>query len=96
MQLGRRSSTLAVTRQRLHYAMRLMLENRQSGLANLSHNLHLISPLPTLARGYAITTDDNGKTLTDAAKVQPNQRINTRLQRGQLVSRVEKIIKEPE
>jgi exodeoxyribonuclease VII large subunit len=95
MQLGRRSSTLAVTRQRLHYAMRLMLENRQSGLANLSHNLHLISPLPTLARGYAITTDDNGKTLTDAAKVQPDQRINTRLHRGQLVSRVEKIIKEP-
>jgi exodeoxyribonuclease VII large subunit len=95
LQLDQRSNALAVTRQRLHYAMRLTLENRRSGLASLSHNLHLISPLPTLARGYSITTDDDGKTLTDAAKVQPDQRINTRLHQGQLVSRVEKIIKEP-
>ncbi len=94
-QLDRRSSALAVTRQRLHYSMRHALEKRQSGLASLSHSLHLISPLPTLARGYTITTEEDGKTISDVAKLQPDQRINTRLHRGQLVSRIEKIIKEP-
>jgi len=92
LQLDRRGTALAAARQRLDYAMQLRLEHNRSALANLSHNLHLISPLPTLARGYSITTDDDGKTLTDAAKVRPDQRINTRLHRGQLVSRVEKII----
>jgi exodeoxyribonuclease VII large subunit len=95
MQLERRGDALLNASMRLHYAMRLILENRQSGLASLSHNLHVISPLTTLARGYSITTDDDGKTLADADKVQPDQRINTRLHRGQLVSRIEKIIKEP-
>jgi exodeoxyribonuclease VII large subunit len=96
LQLERRGDVLSNASKRLHYRMRQILENRRSGLASLSHNLHLISPLPTLARGYSITTGDDGKTLTDAAKVQLDQRINTRLHRGQLVSRVEKIIiKEP-
>jgi len=52
--------------------------------------LRLLSPEQVLARGYSITTDaETGKVLRDAAKVKPGQRLKTRLQKGEIVSKTE-------
>jgi len=50
----------------------------------------LLSPQQVLARGYSITTDaETGKVLRDAAKIKPGQRLKTRLQKGEVRSKVE-------
>jgi exodeoxyribonuclease VII large subunit len=66
----------------------------QEQFARASHRLALaqralnsVSPLATLARGYAIVTRE-GELLTDAAAVAPGEEIEARLARGALSARV--------
>jgi exodeoxyribonuclease VII large subunit len=58
-------------------------------LTGLSKRLETISPLQVLARGYSITQDENGKTITDSIQVLPGQRISTRLANGSIESTVD-------
>jgi exodeoxyribonuclease VII large subunit len=54
--------------------------------------LHLLGPEQVLARGYSITMDAaSGKVLRDAQRVQSGQRLKTRLQAGEILSRAEKM-----
>ncbi|MGB5277995.1 MAG: exodeoxyribonuclease VII large subunit [Gammaproteobacteria bacterium] len=80
--------------QQAQFLLASSLEKRRSRLSNLSSTLHAISPLKTLSRGYSITRKLDGQTLTDTDSVTPNERIQTRLHAGQLISRIEKIIKD--
>jgi len=62
-------------------------EHRLARLAALADGL---SPLRVLARGYSLTTAEDGRTvLRRAADIDPGQRIITRLAEGKVVSRVE-------
>jgi exodeoxyribonuclease VII large subunit len=47
-----------------------------------------VSPLATLARGFAIVTTQDGALLTDADSVQRGDLIEARLARGTLTARV--------
>ena len=87
--LGSRAAILAQARERLPRAMQRHLELKTQRLQALSHALDTVSPLQTLARGYSITQDAQGRPLSDATRVQPGDRIHTRLARGLIVSRVE-------
>lgn len=74
---------------RLQYAVQLNLENRHQELAMLSRTLQAVSPLNTLGRGYSITQNKAGQTITDADELSPGEQIITRLARGKVTSRVE-------
>jgi exodeoxyribonuclease VII large subunit len=80
--------------QQAQFLLTSSLEKRRSRLSNLSSTLNAISPLQTLSRGYSITRKLDGQTITDTDSVSQNERIQTRLHAGQLISRIEKIIKD--
>ena len=87
-----REQTLAMAG-RLRQGMAAYLQGLQAGLAGQTHALHTVSPLATLARGYAIVTH-NDTIVRDATAVQPGELVKARLAAGQLYSRVTKIEKE--
>lgn len=75
---------VASLQQRLETAMQARLQDAGSRLAHLAQMLDSLSPLSTLARGYAIVTDSDGKVLTDAAEVSTGDRVKARLAVGEL------------
>ncbi len=76
---------------RMAPAMERQLERPRQRLESLARTLHTVSPLQTLARGYSITFDSEGKPITDAGRVEPGERIETRLAKGALISIVESV-----
>jgi len=64
---------------------------RQADRAHeLEGQLRLLGPEQVLGRGYSITLDAaTGNPVRDAARVKRGQRLRTRLQRGEITSRVE-------
>ncbi len=73
---------------RLVYATQQTLESRQLQLVNLSRTLQAVSPLNTLSRGYSITRNKKGQTLTDPREVEAGDVITTHLEHGEIKSRV--------
>jgi len=76
---------------RLRASARGRIETARAALARRAELLDAVSPLRTLARGFAIATDSTGRLLTDAARVAPGDPIAVRLSRGALDCRVEKV-----
>jgi exodeoxyribonuclease VII large subunit len=61
-------------------------------LISLSGSLEHLNPLGILSRGYSITKKlPEGAVLKDPADVEPGDMISTRLHKGEVWSRVEKI-----
>ena len=57
-------------------------------LALAQRGLNAVSPLATLARGFAIVTRADGALVTEAAQVAPGEAIEARLAQGILLARV--------
>lgn len=74
---------------RLIYVSESGIENKQQQLANISRTLQAVSPLNTLSRGYSISRDENGNTLTDAKQITKGEKMVTQLDSGEITSRVE-------
>ncbi len=71
-------------------AMARVAERQRDRLARLLQTLDTLSPLATLARGYAIITDPlNNRILHRARDAQPGQLLRARLAQGSLDCRVE-------
>ncbi len=86
----RRRERLAQEQRRLIEAVRHRFKSAGKDLETLEARLRLLGPEQVLARGYSITSDaETGKVLRDASGVQKGQRLKTRLQRGEVVSRAE-------
>lgn len=68
---------------RLETAMARRLERAQSKLAVAQARLQAVSPLATLARGYAIVRRD-GQVIRQAAQVRPGDRLQVQLADGSL------------
>lgn len=85
-------------REELHLALRQLRElarhqlaNARSPLATLEARLRLLGPEQVLARGYSITMDAaTGEILRDAKRVKAGQKLRTRLQAGEIISRAGK------
>ncbi|WP_437883580.1 exodeoxyribonuclease VII large subunit [Pseudomonas sp. LRF_L74] len=75
--------------ERLPRSMRQTLKQQRRQLDGLMQNLHLVSPLATLGRGYSILLDERGKPIRSATQTQPGQRLKARLGEGELEVRVE-------
>jgi len=76
----------------LSNAMRRVLERAQEQAARAIQTLDTLSPLATLARGYAILENPvTGAVVRMAGEVQPGDPVRARLARGLLDCRVEKV-----
>ena len=81
-------------RQRLALAMQHHQHQLEQRFKLAVGQLQTLSPLATLARGYAIIQDATGeKILRDSGQVQPGSRIRARLAKGELFCVVESIKK---
>lgn len=69
-------------------AIKDTLGSAEQRLKQAVHQLEAMSPLATLSRGYSISSNANGKVITDASKVKVGDSLHTRLGKGQLVSTV--------
>jgi len=75
--------------QRLIYCAELQRTRRRQKLAVLSRALETVSPLATLQRGYSITLNlKDGAVLVDSTQASVGDRLETRLARGRLYSRI--------
>lgn len=72
---------LADREARLERALKARMDDRHHALAQISGRLHALSPLLTLARGYAAVTVD-GKNVTSARQIQAGDPIVVRFSDG--------------
>jgi len=86
---------LAAGRRRLEAASSLSVESvrrhlagRRSAFAQVDTQLHALSPLKVLERGYAIVSNRSG-IVKDAAAAPPASRIHVRLAKGELDASVD-------
>ena len=88
----RRRHLQELTRHRLLPAGKRIVPERQRLLQNLARTLNAVSPLPTLARGYAIVTDaQSGTAISSVKEVKPKQALITQLSDGQIRSSAEEV-----
>lgn len=66
-----------------------ILKRRIGELSRSRQVLELLSPQTAFQRGFSLTTDAEGRVLTDAAAVSPGNRLRTRLAKGEIESVVE-------
>jgi len=88
--LERDGERLARISERLRGAPQLLLERRRAALDHVGARLQALSPLATLARGYAIVRA-GGDALRDATTVSPGERLEIELASGSLGARVEDV-----
>ncbi len=74
---------------RLNHAHTLTWQQRRGRLDVAEARLHAVSPLATLARGYAIVRQADGRIVHQASQVSPGERLTAQLAEGQLSLRVE-------
>ncbi len=74
--------------QQLERQISFVLHDRRLRSAALAGQLHAVSPLATLERGYAIVQDDNARVIDDARLLKIDDLIETRLAKGRIRSRV--------
>ncbi|WP_027852933.1 exodeoxyribonuclease VII large subunit [Marinobacterium litorale] len=77
--------------QRLPKLMLRQLEHNRSRLAQWSRQLHAVSPLATLERGYSILLTESGEALRNTDQVRVGDKINARLNEGELICTVDTI-----
>jgi exodeoxyribonuclease VII large subunit len=73
---------------RLQNAISHKLKADELHLQNQITQLNAISPLATLARGYAIVKDKKGKIKTDATSLNVGEEISVRLAKGEIKAQV--------
>ena len=82
---------------RLDRAVRREVDTRRNHLARLAAKLESLSPLAVLARGFSLTFRDGETTpVRDAGTLRPGDTLVSRLERGTVTSRVERIDPTPD
>jgi exodeoxyribonuclease VII large subunit len=84
LELQKQSQLLA----RLKNGMLNKLKESEVDLQNCISQLNTVSPLATLARGYAIVKDEKGKVTTDASLLSAGDVVEVRLDKGQFKAKV--------
>ena len=88
--LALRRQTLTDLEMLLRDRIKSRLQLPRNAVAMLTARLRLLSPENVLARGYSITMDEtSGRVVRKAAELRPGQKLKTRLQEGEIKSRVD-------
>jgi exodeoxyribonuclease VII large subunit len=82
------SERLPALCERLTQAARRVLTERQARLTRLESLIEAKNPLSVLSRGFAVVTDEAGKTVKDASAVNVDDRLTIRLAKGKITVRV--------
>lgn len=77
--------------QRLIAGVRQHLTEIQSSLASLSGTLDALSPLKVLSRGYAMASDQNGKTVVAPDQVKPGESLTLQFSKGTIGCTVDSV-----
>jgi exodeoxyribonuclease VII large subunit len=72
-------------------AARRLLERRAMVLRGVGGRLHALSPLATMARGFAVVTDREGRAIVRAASVSAGDELRLNFRDGAVVARAERI-----
>jgi exodeoxyribonuclease VII large subunit len=78
----------AELRIRLRHALQRRVEASRHRLHLAQQKLDTVSPMATLARGFAVVTQVDGSVITDAGKVSVGDEIRARVARGTVRARV--------
>lgn len=73
----------------LNTSIQHLLRETTDRVHGLAGQLHALSPLSVLDRGYSITFDEQGRILKKASQVKPGDRLRTKLHEGEIHSKVE-------
>nr|WP_300313330.1 exodeoxyribonuclease VII large subunit [Halomonas sp.] len=82
--------------QRLISAQQHDLKRHREQLASRMRQLHAVSPLAVLGRGYAILADDTGRVIRSANQTRPGEVLDARLGEGKLTLTVSAVSSEPQ
>ena len=83
---------LQILGQNLYHHIEQTLERQKARLQNNARTLNAISPLQTLERGYSITSNAKGETISDSEEVSVGDEIQSRLRKGLIISQIKKIL----
>jgi len=89
-----RADVLARMEERLEQRMRRRVTATKATLATLTARVHALSPLSSLARGFAVPLDDDGHVLRRRAHFQPGAPFTLRVTDGNVRCRVEGVADE--
>ncbi|MBD5703907.1 exodeoxyribonuclease VII large subunit, partial [Citrobacter freundii] len=76
---------------RLAENIRARLSEQRERFGNAVTHLEAVSPLATLARGYSVSTAQNGEVLKKVKQVKAGDLLTTRLEDGWITSEVHNI-----
>jgi exodeoxyribonuclease VII large subunit len=85
----RARSRIAVSVERLRTRPRTALDRQAQRLTMHAASLRLLDPVTTMARGWSITRDANGKVVRSITDVHPGDTVVTALADGSVTSTVE-------
>ena len=80
--------------EKLHRSLDRRIETDQSRLAQLSRMLHSLSPLPTMARGFAIVKDAQNNVQTSVKQLSKGEQIRAQFTDGTLEATITEITNE--
>ncbi len=86
--LAQRHERFVLLREKLLRSTSHLLQRDSEKLKALSSLLRSLGPEAVFARGFSLTTDVEGTTITDAAAVSPGQSVRTRVAKGEFDSTV--------
>ncbi|WP_316366647.1 exodeoxyribonuclease VII large subunit [Candidatus Thiodiazotropha sp. CDECU1] len=76
--------------ERLQRAMERRLRDEKARWGQLARDLHTLSPLNTLSRGYAIVSrEEDGRVIHASSEVEIGDKVDARLSQGRLLCRIE-------
>jgi exodeoxyribonuclease VII large subunit len=93
--LGVARERLTICRTRLDRTLERLLHNSAANVRALNAQLHSLSPLAVLDRGYALVLDADGGLVRSTAQLAPGDKVVTRLSDGAFISRVESAAPHP-
>ena len=70
--------------------MQARLIKKQNQFNSATEKLNIVSPLATLTRGYSITTNKDGKVISDQAQIKDGELVKIRLANGELTANITK------
>jgi exodeoxyribonuclease VII large subunit len=86
---GRRRDELGLADERLRRHTRRMVESKRALLARLAAKVDALSPLQSLARGYAVPLAEDGRILRRRSEFAPGRPFRLRILDGSVPCRVE-------
>ncbi len=89
LHLSAHHQRLTLLHTRLQELVQRALQERRSDLEQCAHRAHVASPLATLARGYSILSDSEGRIVRDSHHLHIGERLQARLAHGMVTLSVE-------